>query len=663
MANRSWLTTVYGRQAIPVEPGYNVWKMTVFPFRHLDFAPRSAAAARICAVVATILLGTFPAAAAPRPNVVLIITDDQGYGDFGSSGNPVLKTPHLDRLAADGVRLTNFYVSPVCSPTRASLLTGRYHLRTGVRDTYLGRSMMNGHEQTLAESLHAAGYRTGIFGKWHLGDCFPMRPQDQGFEECLVHGGGGVGQPSDPPGNHYQDPQLRHNGRWKRYPGYCSDVYTTAAIDFVQQHQGQPFFVYLAFNCPHAPLEVPEELLARYPASALESAVWPDDGFPVNPRHDVEAARRVYAMVSNIDDNVGRLLMTLDELQLREDTIVVFLTDNGPQQQRYNAGLRGLKASVYEGGIRVPCFARWPARWKPGTEIVQPTAHMDWMPTLLAACGVAPPVVAAAEQGKEGLQAVATNLPLPPKALAATPLETVRKAADGEPSAAASPHIDGRNLLPLFDDPQVEWPPRRLFFQWHRGDEPARFRNMAVRDQRWKLVQPQGGFDEKNTALRFELYDIAADPYERHDVAAEHPNIVAELRTEYDRWFNDVWRGQPLPAIVVGTRHEPLTTLTRQDWRGPAAGWSPESIGHWDLIAEEAGTFDVSVRFAPTKAAARVTLDVGGRLTAAEVSAGAGEHVFREAPLPVGPFALQATILEGARETGPQYVELSHSGR
>lgn len=553
-----------------------------------------------------------------RPNVVLIITDDQGYGDFSSSGNPVLKTPHLDRLATDGVRLANFYVSPVCSPTRASLLTGRYHLRTGVRDTYLGRSMMRGSEQTLAESLQAAGYGTGIFGKWHLGDCYPMRPQDQGFEECLVHGGGGVGQPSDPPQNHYQDPQLRHNGQWQRYPGYCSDVYATAAIDYVKAHRDEPFFVYLAFNCPHTPLEVPEELLARYPAEALTAARWPDDGYPVEALKDVEATRRVYAMVANIDDNVGRLLGALDECQLRDNTIVVFLTDNGPQQERYNAGLHGLKASVYEGGIRVPCFARWPARWRSGTVLQRPTAHIDWMPTLLAACGA--------------------------------------HFGDGPPA----PH-DGLNLLPLLDDPQADWPERLLFFQWHRGDEPVRYRNCAVRGERWKLLQPLGAFDEANAAERFELYDLAADPYERHNVADQHPDVAAQLRAAYDRWFNDVCRREPMPRIVVGHGSEPATTLTRQDWRGPAAGWSADSLGHWELTTERAGRFDVLVRFAKVAGAAQVTLEINEQRFTAQAAAGSTHQAFTGLLLPAGDIQLQAAIDVGARRAGPLYVELSRT--
>lgn len=560
---------------------------------------------------------------ANRPNVVLVITDDQGYGDLGRHGNPVLRTPRLDRLAEQGVTLANYYVSPVCSPTRASLLTGRYHLRTGAVDTYLGRSMMRGKETTLAEALRTAGYRTGIFGKWHLGDCYPMRPQDQGFDECLVHGGGGVGQPADPPGNRYQNPQLRHNGQWRPFQGYCSDIYTTAAIDFIVDQQAAPFFVYLAFNCPHSPLEVPDDLLARYPAEALTAAAWPRPGYPVDPLRDVEAARRVYAMVSNIDDNVGRLLSALDERGIADNTLLIFMTDNGPQQERYNAGLRGQKASVYEGGVRAPCFARWPARWRSGAVVQQPTAHIDWMPTLLAACGA--------------------------------------ERQDG----AAAVSLDGQNLLPLLDDPAQEWPERRLFFQWHRGDAPEPYRSFAVRSGRWKLLQAQGAFDERRqvdvarTAL--ELYDLSADPYEQRDLAAERPMVIAELRAAYDQWLADVWRDEPPPRIVIGNQREPTTTLTRQDWRGPAAGWAPDSIGHWELLAETPATFNVKVRFKSLPGPGRLELSLGHERRTAELPAGARERRFSDVSVPAGELKLEAIVTEAGNRYGPSYVDVART--
>src|SRR5262249_3570635 len=254
---------------------------------------------------------------ARRPNVLLVITDDQGHGDFGVTGNPVIKTPNLDRLARGSVWLTRFHVSPVCSPTRSSLLTGRYNYRTRVVDTFLGRSMMDPEEITLAERLAAAGYRTAIFGKWHLGDNYPLRPIDQGFQEALVLKGGGIGQPSDPPGgSSYFDPVLQHNGRQVKVPGYCSDVFTDAAIAFIAASQVRTFFVYLAFNCPHAPLEVPESYLRPYQEMHLANDQFPAPGHPLPAPLDPEATARVYGMVTNIDDNIGRLLARLDEIGL-----------------------------------------------------------------------------------------------------------------------------------------------------------------------------------------------------------------------------------------------------------------------------------------------------------------------------------------------------------
>jgi arylsulfatase A-like enzyme len=334
------------------------------------------------------------AAAERRPNIVLIMTDDQGFGDLGAHGNPKIKTPNLDKFAGESVWLKNFYVSPVCAPTRASLLTGRYNYRTGVVDTYLGRALMYPDEVTLAEVLSGAGYRTGIFGKWHLGDNAPMRPIDQGFGESLVIKGGGIGQAADPPGgSSYFDPILQHNGSAERYKGYCSDVFASAAIDFLKSGSDRPFFAYLAFNCPHDPLEVPESELEPYKAMDLTLSSFPQLGQPI-PREwasPPETVARVYAMVSNIDKNIGRVLKALDDRKLAADTIVIFLTDNGAAQVRFNAGLRGWKGSVFDGGIRVPCYLRWPEHF-PGRLVVENiAAHIDLMPTLLDACGISPP--------------------------------------------------------------------------------------------------------------------------------------------------------------------------------------------------------------------------------------------------------------------------------
>src|SRR5438876_8306523 len=271
-------------------------------------------------------------------------------------------------------------------------MTGRYNYRTGVVDTFLGRAMMHGDEVTVAEMLGANGYRTAIFGKWHLGDNHPMRPQDQGFQESLVHRGGGIGQHADPPGNRYFDPVLQHNGRPVKMRGYCSDIFTDEAIRYIGRQGDRPFFVYLAYNCPHEPLQVPDDYYQLYQKMNLAHDQFPKIGHPLpgEARQDVTA--KVYGMITNIDDNLGRLFAKLDELKLADETIVVFLTDNGPQQVRYNSGLLERKGSVHEGGIRVPCFIRWPAgKLEPGRVVDRIAAHIDLTPTLLAACGVPKP--------------------------------------------------------------------------------------------------------------------------------------------------------------------------------------------------------------------------------------------------------------------------------
>src|SRR5262245_2090745 len=388
-------------------------------------------------VLISIALAAAPTAtpAAPeRPNVILIVTDDQGYGDLGCHGNPIIRTPNIDTFAKQSVELTHFHVCPVCSPTRASLLTGRYNYRTGVVDTYLGRSMMRPTEVTLAELLRNAGYRTGIFGKWHLGDCYPLRAIDKGFQEALVCKGGGIGQPSDPPGNKYFDPVLFRNGKSEKCRSYCSDIFTAEAMKFVEKFADKPFFLYLAFNAPHEPLQVDDKLVEPYRQMDLSPAAFPKIGLPVTNPANNEQTARVYAMVENIDTNLGKLFKLLDDKKLTENTIVIFMTDNGPAHALFNAGLHGRKGSVYDGGIRVPCFVRWPARFGAGTKCDFPAAHIDLTPTILDCCGVERP-----------------------------------KSLDGKP------------LTDLLSDPAAARPERNLFFQWHRGDMPVLHRAFAVR--------------------------------------------------------------------------------------------------------------------------------------------------------------------------------------
>ena len=561
-----------------------------------------------------------------RPDVILIVTDDQGYGDLGVKGNPLVRTPHIDAMAARSAEMTRFYVSPVCAPTRASLMTGRYNYRTRAIDTFVGRAMMEPGEVTLAEILRDSGYRTGIFGKWHLGDAYPMRPIDQGFEEALVHRGGGIGQPSDPPGGEgkYTDAVLFHNGRQVSTEGYCTDVYFDRALDWIGEHHaaGESVFAYIATNAPHGPFDdVPEELLAEYREVDLGNDRFPQErGHPLPAEADVDRRARIFAMITNIDENVGRLFSRLDALGMTENTVVIFMVDNGPNGHRYVAGMRGWKGHVHEGGVRSPFFVHWPARLKAGHTSEHVAAHIDVLPTVLEAAGVPVP---------EGLR------------------------------------LDGRSLLPLLLGEPVEWPDRQIVIQAHRGDVPVRYHNFLLRGPRYKLVHPSGfGLEGFEGEPAFELYDMEADPLELEDLASGKPEVVAELRTAYDAWFDDVSHTRPNnydpPRIVVGSPHEEVTVLTRQDWRHTKGRpWAPDSNGHWEIEVATAGEYDVRLRFPPTERAGAATLQLNDEIRSAGLRAGAEEHAFVAVPLPAGPLRLQATLEQGSDTRGPWQVDVS----
>jgi len=555
----------------------------------------------------------------PRvPNIVLIITDDQGYGDIGIHGNPKIATPNLDRLAKDGVQFSAFQVCPVCSPTRASLMTGRYNYRTGVVDTFIGRSLMHPDEVTLPQALAAADYRTGIFGKWHLGDNYPMRPMDRGFQESLVLKGGGLGQPSDPPGTgSYFDPPLLRNGKWEKSKGYVSDVITDGAVKFIEDNKDRPFFVYLAFNAPHAPLQLPEKKLEKYKKMDLSLDQFPRIGHGIAGKYDPDSVAKVYGMVENIDDNIGRLLARLDELKLAKDTIVIFLTDNGPAIPSYNAGMRQRKGSVYDGGIRVPFFVRWPGKFEAGRKIDRIAAHIDVMPTLLDLCGAAHP-------------------------------EKVK--------------FDGTSLAPLLRGDKANWPDRTLHVQWHRGDVPELYRACAARSQRYKLVQAQGVAEGKGPLKpEFQLFDMAADPLEEKDVARDHPEMVAKLKQGYEAWFKDVTSARDFkvpPRIYLGAPQEELTQLTRQDWRGPQAGWGARSAGYWEVRVDRAGTYEVTLRFPKLAAAGKAQFMLGDTKAEKDVAIGDTEVTFGQVKLAKGDGRLEAAILQGQDKAGPHYVDV-----
>jgi arylsulfatase/arylsulfatase A len=559
--------------------------------------------------------------AAP-PNIILIMTDDQGYGDLGVHGNPIVRTPNLDAMAQRSARWEYFYVSPVCAPTRACLMAGRYNYRTRAIDTYRGRAMMDTDELTLAELLKPAGYATGIFGKWHLGDSYPLRPVDQGFDMALVHRGGGIGQPSDPPGaeGKYTDPILFRNGEPEPQHGYCTDVYFREGMRWAgEQHQThQPFFLYLPTNCPHGPYDdVPAEKLAYYRQQTISADRFPKTGGnPVPEKLNVDPLRRVYAMIENIDDNVGRLFRWLHEQQLTDSTLVIFITDNGPASVGYNAGLRGRKGEVFDGGIRSPAFFHWPGHFPAGLRQGRVAAHIDILPTLLELCGAQPP--------------------------------SDRK-------------IDGRSLLSALNTGQADWPERTLFFQWHRGDQSFARHNCAVRSERWKLVHPSAfGKESFEGEANWQLFDVSADPFEQRDLAPQNPELVRDLQQRYDKWFDDVSQTRPdnyaPPRIIVGSPHEELTVLTRQDWRG--ANWGPDDLGHWLIDVAEPGGYEIRLRFRSASSDGAATLQIKGQKLSTEVASGAAQALFTGVKLAAGPQEITGWVDAAGAKSGVMFLEI-----
>ncbi len=537
-----------------------------------------------------------------QPNIILIMTDDQGWSQLGVHGDPTLQTPHLDGLAAESVEMTRFYVSPVCAPTRAALMTGHYNYRTGVVDTYLGRAMMDPAEVTIAEMLRDAGYSTGIFGKWHLGDNYPQRTTDQGFEESVVHKGGGIGQPSDPPGSDYFDPILFHNGEQKEFNGYCTDVYFNEAIRWIGDGGDKPFFAYIPTNAPHSPYLVPDEYREPYTEQGL-----------------VDKDARIYGMITNIDDNVGKLLAHLDNKGLAENTLFIFMTDNGPTTRLYHAGLRAQKASVYENGIRVPFFVRWPNRLEP-TKLDAMAAHIDITPTLLAAARA---------------------------------------------SAPATVEFDGVNLLPLWEQSVVALPERTYFVQAHRGNKPELYRAFAAVSQQYKLLQSQSFSEPAPTDAPLELYDLINDPGETTDLVNEYPEIVKELKTGYEQWFEDVSSSRGFHAVLfaLGSEQQPSVTLTRQDWRMQSSdGWGRKDpvLGHWEVDNLSTGPYDITVTLAePTTKSSKVQIAFRDFRKTVQIKAEETQVQFRNVTLETGQGNFQASLDNGSKPRGVWHVKIN----
>jgi len=510
------------------------------------------------------LTSTGVCSASDKPNVVLIMTDDQGYGDLGFHGNEMIDTPVLDRLAAQSVRFERFFVCPYCTPTRAALMTGRYPVRTGVAAVTRGLETVRSEEVTIAEVLQKAGYATGCFGKWHIGEHYPSHPNGQGFEEFF-------GMPQGHWDNYF-DPMLDHNGRKVETRGFISDVITDYALRFVEEHRNGPFFCYLPYNAPHTPLQVPDRYFDKYKARGLDNRT-----------------AAIYGLVENVDENIGRMLAKLDELDLAQRTVVFFLSDNGaegPEGSRYNAGMRGMKGTAHEGGMRVPLFVRWPGRFKADTTVKPIAAHVDLLPTIAELCGVANP----------------ETLPL-----------------------------DGRSLVPLLTHRGGDWPDRTIFARTAGWRSVLSFTEPAVRDlhtigktvrtQRWRAVDDGEGW---------QLYDMWNDPSQERNIAADFPDRVASLAAAYDRWFADVTKTPIIrPPIPVGHRERPSAELPApeayftgaiqwynkfgfaHDW---LTGWTDaKDTIWWEVDVVTPGRYEVSIEYTCVPKAVGTELRVEAR--------------------------------------------------
>ena len=494
-----------------------------------------------------------------QPNVVFVITDDQGYGDLACHGNPVIKTPELDRLYEESTRLTEYHVSPTCAPTRGALMSGHYTNRCGPWHTIMGKSFLFEGEMTLGDAFSKSGYATGLFGKWHLGDNYPFRPEDRGFTEVVRHGAGGVGQAPDYWNNAYFDDTYWHNGEPTKYSGYCSDIYFSEAKRFIAESKtaGKPFFAYISTNAPHGPFHCPDKYWKPY----LE---------PLGKILEADQVERVavfFGMIANIDENVGDLRNFLEEQGLAENTIFIFTTDNGTATGRnvFNAGMKGGKGSSTDGGHRVPFFVHWPdGGFTKGVDVGQLTAHIDVLPTMIELCDL--------------------------KALP----------ADYKP--------DGKSIVSILKDPNSEWADRTVITDSQRIQIPKKWKSSATMTERWRLV---GGN---------KLYDIKADPGQENDVAAEYPEVYEKLRADYEAWWEDISPAFKRQArIVVGSSEESPSRLSSHDWltKQKVVPWNQESVragksgtGYWALRVPEAGTYRVTMLRWPKEAGKRITESV-----------------------------------------------------
>lgn len=451
-----------------------------------------------------------------KPNVIIVMTDDQGYGDLGHTGNPILKTPAIDAFAAEAVSFTNYHVGTTSTPTRAGLLTGRNCNRNGTWHTIMGASMLNANEVTLSDVFKQNGYKTGMFGKWHLGDNHPFLPQDRGFDEAFYHAAGGVGQTPDYWNNDYFDDTYFRNGKPEKVKGYCTDVWFEEAMKFIDKSKDKPFLCYLSLNAPHSPFNVPEEYYNIYK----------------NETNILESQKRFYGMITNIDDNFSKLLARLNELKMTHNTIVIFTTDNGTSNgyitdkntrkvYGYNALMRGTKSSEYDGGHRVPFIIRWPnGNIGGGKKLNELTAHVDLLPTLASLAGI---------------------------------------------SFKPSKIMDGTDIS-LYITGGKKIKKRMMVTDTQRGPWPVKGKQSCVMEGNWRLVNGN------------ELYDISKDPGQQINLFAKFPGRVSKMTNFYNSWWSSAEKEFKYSVIHLGI--DPVETLTCMDIHstGQIPSWHQEMI-------------------------------------------------------------------------------------
>ena len=520
-----------------------------------------------------------------KPNIVLIIADDQGYGDLGHTGNPIIQTPHIDALAGESTSLTDYHVAPTCSPTRAALLTGHWTDRTGVWHTINGRSMLRENEVTLGQLLKDNGYSTGMFGKWHLGDNYPYRPEDRGFDEVYRHGGGGVGQTPDIWDNAYFDGSYFHNGTVVPAKGFCTDVFFRQAKNFIktQADAGKPFFAYISTNAPHGPLHCPQKYLDMYPDQSAKIAAF-------------------FGMITNIDDNVGATRQFLEELGVADNTLFIFTTDNGTAtgNEVFNAGMRGKKGSEYDGGHRVPFIAHWPAAgWNTKHECDVLCHAVDVVPTVVGLAG-----------GKKPRSLRWDGVSIE------TFLDPKRKPAVGD---------------------------RMLVTDSQRIRDPIKWRKTAVMSQQWRLINGEQLFEIKKDPGQVE--DVAAaHPQQVKKMKAFYDSWWNELEPTFLQ-TTEIYLGASEAPRVTLTCHDWIggTPPWNQQMVRAAMGYRQKNPGRkkrteevldqadsgsfWAVKVMAPGTYTLDLRRWPTE----VSKPLPSSLPAGDAVPGASK-AFRETP-------------------------------